>query len=75
MARAGSIAGLYEQVGDDAMEGQLVVVAIETMLDEVCTCLGCLGTPEADIKWSMGGLESDVTAARGFEIINRRHKR
>lgn len=72
-AGACGVAALDDEAGDEAMEDGAVVVAVETVLEEVARGEGGLLCEEFKGEVAGGGAEDGFGGGLGFEVVEAGH--
>src|SRR5271170_7568844 len=72
-ALASGVAGLDDKVFDDAVEDDVVVVALETELDKGTACLWGFFREEFNVQWAHGCFDEDASRGERLNVVLRRH--
>ena len=75
LAGARRVAALQDEAAHEAMEHGVVVVAIETQLQEVARRNGCLLGEELELEVAEGGVENELGRGIGLDVVRRTHCR
>src|SRR5271154_4686330 len=72
-ALASGVAGLEDEVFDDAVEDDVVVVALETELDKGTACLWGFFREEFNVQRAHGCFDEDASCGERLNVVLRRH--
>lgn len=67
------ITTLYYEAGNQTVEDRAVVVSVETQLEEVARCDGCLFREDLELDVTGCGVQNDLRRRWWLEIVRRRH--
>ena len=75
LARAGRVAALQHELGDEPVEDRAVVVALERKLYKVAARLRRLLGPKLDVDVAEGRVQDHLALRRRLGRVVRRHRR